>query len=129
MRNRIPVALLGFLVLAATEPPAPLRGHDVGADPWRFKALLYYRADAFRLIVAEAMCGGGGVARERFDSLSARLEHARARLAARSRSPMFHPSDRDVVNARCSGGSPQIALRQYEEKVREVEAAAEAGIP
>jgi hypothetical protein len=114
---------------AALQAPPPAPAYDPGADPWRNKGFFYYRAHAFRGMVAAQMCGGGDVQR-RFDALSARLERARARLAEISHSPAFNPPNMPIPKEpQCSDEKARFTMRGFEDKVRGMEQAAEAGVP
>jgi len=121
--------LIALSLASAAAPPPPVPGYDVGADPWRIKALLYLRADSFRAMAAARMCDGSAL-RSRFDAASERLERARATLAELSKSPLFRPARMEEPRApQCDDERAEITMRGFEYKILEIEAAAKAGVP
>ena len=118
------IPILTALAMGAAAPQAPAVAAPPAAalDPWRFKAFEYYRALAFRDMVAAQMCGGPDV-RARFQALSARLEKARARLSKQSsRNKAFDVKDAKVERtARCSDGEAGMMLSGFESAVATVE--------
>jgi hypothetical protein len=109
------------MLIALAAPAAPAA---VTPDPWLGKQFLYYRAVAFRGMVAEKMCGGGAVGRE-FEALSARLEKARARLKKRSKTGFFEVKADKVERAvPCNDGDAAFTMLGYARAVADVELAA-----
>lgn len=115
-------AALMALAMAVAASQAPARAVPA-ADPWAPKQFLYYRAVAFRGMVAGQMCGAGPV-RAQFDWLSRRLEKARKKLSKQSRSTKFDRKTDTVARApQCSDAEAGFMLRGFENAVSEVEAA------
>lgn len=120
----IPILSIFAMAGAAPQAPAATAPAAVAPDPWLAKQFLYYRAVAFRGMVAEKMCGGGPVGAE-FNALSSRLEKARKRLSKRSHTAFFErKEDPRRSSAQCSDGDAGFTLRGFQNAVAELELAA-----
>jgi hypothetical protein len=124
-------SILSILAIAGATPqasvaqaPADPAPAAVAPDPWAPKQFLYYRAIAFRGMVAGQMCGGGPV-RAEFHALSARLEKARKILSKKSHSARFDRKEDTVPRApQCSDGEAGFMLSGFQNAVAELELAA-----
>lgn len=120
------ITILSVLAMAGAAPPASADPAPPAAapDPWLGKEFLYYRAVAFREMVAGRMCGGGPVLAE-FNAISLRLEKARARLSRQSRSSRFdRKEDTAPPEPQCNDAKAQVTLRGFQNAVAELEAVA-----
>jgi hypothetical protein len=120
------LSILSMLAMAGATPQALAETAPaaVTPDPWRAKQFLYYRAVAFRGMVAAKMCGGGAVGAE-FDALASRLDKTRKRLSKQSHSAWFDPKEITTPRApQCSDGEAAFTLRGFQNAVAELELAA-----